>query len=328
MYDLVQFLILFFSSCYRVDVDPECLRWTPVISCPSSMYNSPYKREASFMSQSTNPSPRKRNDTLRQSNSNLDDSSLEEMSNSTLKRKPKKKSPAQRSLLTDTESTENEEQKLKDARKSFRNFTSTTTDDDKHDPDVSFSNGKRPKSQIKKNLKKLTNLQVRSGESKGLDGGATLDIVAIKSRLVDSGVSSKGRAKLVGNIVKNEGILHQAIGRLLVQADSKYLAFRSKLSEENDDADVEDEVDEKNNSNGTSKPKKRTPDMSSRYRRVAASKSSDKFRRRKHGKSSSNTSSDASSEVSPARRTTDVLTQQAPMKKAFSEERKDPALSR
>jgi hypothetical protein len=49
-----------------------------------------------------------------------------------------------------------------------------------------------------------------------------------------------------------------------VQSDPKYRAFRSKLSEENDDADVEDEIDEKNSSNGISKPKKRTPDMSSR----------------------------------------------------------------
>ncbi len=302
-----------------------------MVSCPSSIYNSPYKREASFMSQSANTSPRKRNDTLKQCNSHLDDSSLEDMANSSLKKKSKKKSPSQRSQLTDTESTENEEHKSKANRLRFEKFTSTTTDDEKHDPDVSFSNGKRPKSQVKKNLKKLSNNhQVRSGESKGLDGGAAIDIVAFKSVLHDNGVTSQSRANVVGKILQTEepGILNQAIGRLLVQTDPKYRAFRSKLSEENDDADVEDEVDEKSNSNGMSKPKKRTPDMSSRYRRVAASKSSDKFRRGKHGKSSSNTSSDASSEVSPARRKVDLSIQQSPIKSALSEDRKDKSPSR
>jgi len=321
---MVGFKVKVNYSKLRVDVDPECLRWTPV-SSPSSIYNSPYKREASFISsQSALTSPRKQNDILRQNISHLDDSSLEDLSKNVLKKRSKKKTPTQLSKLTKTESTaENDGKKLKSSLRVFNNFTSTTTDDEKLSSDVPFSNGKKTSSALKKNFKKLANSQIRSGESKGLDGGATLDIVAIKSRLVDSRVSSNSRANLVTHTAKAEvpGILNQAIDLLLVQTDSKYLAFRSKQSEENEDADVEDEVDEKSASNGASKQKKRTPDMSSRYRRVAASKS-DMLRRRNQGKSSSNTSSDASPEGSPSRRTHDNSIIHKVVKKDLSPETK------
>lgn len=46
-----------FICIFRVDVDPDSLRWTPVLSGPASLYGSPYKRDSGPFFVSRSPPP-------------------------------------------------------------------------------------------------------------------------------------------------------------------------------------------------------------------------------------------------------------------------------
>jgi hypothetical protein len=166
-------------------------------------------------------------------------------------------------------------------------------------------------------------LTKRSGEFEGLDGGSksnnifttTITSTTTSTRLhnteevankIDNDVSTKSKIAVAKNSSEpskkdsgEKGILNRAIGRLLEQ----------RQREVDDDADVEDEVDEKaavvangkakvslNFDSPTKKLKKRSPELSSRrQKRAAANKASDRIARESRGSINLDSSSSASS---------------------------------
>ena len=315
---------------FRVDVDPEALRWSPVLSGPASLFGSPYKRDGGFFlgrSPPANSSPEKRS-TVRKDTSSESSSEEEEDEEEKLKaaekasKRKNKLESAKKNLSESLKKSADKRTKKGRKKKSDQEASSSgsdgndkdenneakaaTSDDDVVDEKV--VNNKKNFGRKNQNSKKRSTK--RSGEFEGLDGGTKSNIFSTTttttSRLHNSeevdkknGGDFSTKSKNVV-VVKNssedakrdsseKGILNRAIGRLLQQRHRR---------EVDDDADVEDEVDDKLSvvANGdkakmsisfespTKKLKKRSPDLTNRrLKRVAASKASDRIARESRG---------------------------------------------
>jgi len=134
---------------FRVDVDPDSLRWTPVLSGPASLYGSPYKRDGtSFYFGRSGPSPEKRPNVRKpvtsSESSSEDDDDEEKVKKVEKSSKKKKKLDAAKKNLS--ESLKKTEEKPKKGRKKKSDEEAATSDEnknlatsDEHDDQVSTS---------------------------------------------------------------------------------------------------------------------------------------------------------------------------------------------
>jgi len=219
-------------NIFRVDVDPEALRWTPVPCVPVSLNGSPAKKEAGSTSiaksNSTSlPEERSVENTLEKEKETLSESSGDEEldilkkqthtrnNNEKVKmigKQLKKSKIGRNKKATDSSSSEedDEEEKIVRKRKRFGQKTSTValTTVAACQPNNGNIKGKR------------------SGESKGKDGGEKSNILSTTTTSrhhnnKDVAKVCSGKAKLAADKNSSEkpnnkkGILNRAISRLL-----------------------------------------------------------------------------------------------------------------
>ena len=277
----------------RINLDPDALRWTPVITGVGSIYGSPFKRTAvgdPFMNSSPEKSSNKKKRKKKKQQRNHDDDDEESS--------------------TSSSSDDND------------------SDDDKSDKKKGVNESTRAgrKASSSKQQSKNTN---HSGESKGMAGGnITINSNKTMKKKAASSVATvlnfdededakpaekkaatglekqpkRGHKSTSGLVKKNtyrSTILGQAIGKLL---DKK--KFVTEGSHSDADADVEDELSE-SDLTVISKPKvvRKSPEKKddqsfSRYRRAAANKASDRINRESKGRLSLSSSSSDDSRIS------------------------------
>ena len=325
----------------RIDVDPDSLRWTPVLSGPASLYGSPYKRDCGTFFMGRSPpirlSHEKRAHNVRKSSSSEEEEEEEEQIEEEIAKSSSKKKRLESVKKNLAANLKRAEEKSKKGRKKKSGDEAATVsstsdekncsasddndeDDDNNIDNVKVQNNFGRKNSVTKNLNKRS--LKRSGEFEGLAGGAKTNIFAstttssrrqpidgVAKKIVADDISTK--SKIVGSVKnspaqpKDSGILNRAIGRLLEQ---------QRREDGDDDADVEDEVDDKTSLmtvNGkantgslefespTKKLKKRSPDLTNRrLKRAAASKASDRIARESRGSINLDSSSSSDSDVS------------------------------
>ena len=192
----------------RVNLDPDALRWTPVVSGPSSLYGSPFKRDGMFgrnrmASGNSNmtSSPEKGNTSLNSlsggraailekspiksmaaaannSNSNSKNSAFNKKQKKKRKKQKKRSSDEEQNTTTTTTSADEDSDNTDSDRKAVRRGRSSTAT--VNGPTTS---GKASKSSATKKTrsataaastsgnKRASKKSTASGESKGLDGG-------------------------------------------------------------------------------------------------------------------------------------------------------------
>jgi hypothetical protein len=296
-------------NIFRVDVDPEALRWTPVPCVAVSLNGSPAKKEAGLATSiaksnsTTLPEERSVENTLEKEKETLSESSGDEEldilkkqthtknNNEKIKvigKKLKKNKIGPIKKVTDLSSSEedDEEEKIVRKRKRFGQKTSTValTTVAACQPSNGNIKGKR------------------SGESKGKDGGEKSNILSTTittSRHHNNKDVAKvcsGKAKLAADINSSEkannkkGILNRAISRLLDLEQSNQDSLKSDYQGDNEKLSTIRKS--KANLSLKSKTKTRSPNLTNQGMKKAND-------RKNKGRINSATSSTSTSDNSP-----------------------------